>query len=229
MTAENRIIGIPRRPLADLLFNNPASHYIFGKSEKIASYSFIAGHLGMALKEGFVLNLEGGAGLSWLGAAAAMRFAKINPVRAFRTAAMFGIAGAAMVSASGINFETMQIVDPYKVITPLLSYVPANMLMYFQDELPKMKQKLSGSKNVLLNAFSKVCEYPIVTCALLGTIGVGGLAASAFNSGDIKLGVIALVYLAAHTGLGASDPRLQNEFKKTRLREHSGLNIFSKG
>lgn len=196
--------------------DNAAYRYVLDKSDKISSYNFIAGHIGMALKEGMSLNLEGGAGLSWLGAAAAMRFTRINPVLAFRVAAGFGIAGAAMLSASGIDFGTMQIADPYKVVTPLISYVPANLLMFFQDELPSLKQKFSDSKNFLLNAFSRVCEYPIVTCALLGMVGVGGLAASAFNNGDYKLGVIALIYAAAHIGLGASDPRLRSELQSPR-------------
>jgi len=194
--------------LRNAFLSSAAVRFVFDHSEKIAAGGFIAGHLGLILPSGFSPGVTAASGALFIMADLALTRAKKNPVAAFRTCGLFGLAAVFCLSAGGINFDTMQVENSWRVISPLFA-LPTLTLIGMQNEIAGSTEKHLNSPNRLMNAFANACQYPLLLGAVTGLTSGTGLMISAIIDQNVALmGVLGLWALGG-TGLVLSDPRLQ--------------------
>lgn len=134
----------------------------------------------------------------------------------------FCVAGALALSASGIDFDKMQIVDGWKMAAPLYGILPPGLLMLFQKSIGNFSDRCLDHSNIVKRSLAKAFRYPVALSSAINLTGTAGLAKSAWNSGDLLLGAAAAAWTVGQIGLTASDPRLQSVFRSDAAANKRG-------
>lgn len=204
--------------LKQAFLENAGIRFVFDHCEKIAASSFVAGHLVLIGQSGLNPNSASAAGLFFILADLTLSKAKKHPVAAFRLCGLLGTAGAAFLSAGGINFDTMQIENGWRVISPLFA-LPTMAIIGLQHEIAECAEKLAHAKNGLARKFSAVSRYPLVLSAASGIVCGTGLLISAVLDQNAALMTTLGLWAVGGTAMIMSDPRLQKTLREEKQQE----------
>lgn len=150
----------------------------------------MAGNFGLLLRRGFHPNLETAVGFLWIASDYALRQKARHPVAAPRINAAGVILGSLLLSATGFHAES---IDWNRVRTPL-GYIPAALVVGFQNELRRLGQHLAASSSGIAKFFGAVLRRPYALSALLCLYGVVELMKSALHIHDAGLVAISAAY-----------------------------------
>lgn len=201
--------------LKQAFLENAGVRFVFDHCEKIAASSFVAGHLVLIGHSGLHPNTASAAGLFFILADLTLSKAKKHPVAAFRLCGLLGTAGAAFLSAGGINFDTMQIENGWRVLSPLFA-LPTMTIIGMQHEIAEYAEKLAHAKSSLARKFSAVSRYPLLLSAASGIVCGTGLLVSAVIDQNAALMTTLALWAIGGTAMIMSDPRLQKMLREEK-------------
>lgn len=150
----------------------------------------MAGNAGLLLRRGVHPNLETAVGFLWIASDYALRQKTRHPIAAPRLNAAGVILGSLLLSASGFHAGN---VDWNRVRTPL-GYIPAALIVGFQNELRRLGERLSASSSRIAKCFGAALRHPYALSALLSAYGVTELMKSALHAHDRGLVAISAAY-----------------------------------
>jgi hypothetical protein len=198
--------------LKQAFFNSAPVGFFMRHSAWLSSWPFALGYAAMISKGGLHPDLDTAAGFLMIGSAACFSLQKKWP-NSFRLSAILGASAALCLSAKGIDFSTMEIVNKWRFVAPLTGPVIANTLIGFQKEIAAFSQNHNDSKNKLVRTFAKAVRYPLLTAACIDlTNGINFVMAAITEKDWMFLGAIG-AFALGEFGLIASDPRLQDKYK----------------
>ena len=202
---------LSRKKLKSAFFCNSVSRFVFKNAPDIAAYGFTACSAALIAKGGVHPDLESATGFMWLISNATLKLAKKHPDLAYRLNGAGTIAGALLLSASGVHGQHT---DWWKTISPILGYGPPGCLIMFQKEIADFADKYKDSKSKLVRNCAQVLRYPIIASAIIEVCGSAGVLKSAFNNHRLWDQAIFSAAILTDGALAASDPRMQEEFRK---------------
>lgn len=150
----------------------------------------MTGNAGLLLRRGLHPNLETAVGFLWIASDYALRQKSRHPIAAPRLNAAGVILGSLLLSASGLHVGN---IDWNRVRTPL-GYIPAALIVGFQNELRRLGQHLSASRSSIAKFVGTALRHPYALSALLSAYGVTELMKSATHAHDHGLIAISAAY-----------------------------------
>lgn len=201
-----------RESLKKTFANSAVAGFFVNRSEWLSSWPFAIGYGAMIAKGGLHPDLDTAAGFLMIGSAASFMLQKKWP-DSFRLSAVLGATSALCLSAGGIDFDTMEITNKWRLFAPLTGPLISNTMIGFQKELAAFSQRHSGSQNRLVAKFAQAVHYPLLTAACVDLCNGPNMIMAAVTGRDwMFLGAI-FTFAVGLLGLIASDPRIQEEYK----------------
>lgn len=195
--------------------NSAVAGFFVNRSEWLSSWPFALGYGALIAKGGMNPDLDTAAGLLMIGSAACFMTQKKWP-NYFRLSATLGASAALCLSAGGLDLDTMEITNKWRLFAPMTGPLMANTLIGFQKEFAAFSEKHSGSPNRLVAKFAQAVRYPLLTAACVDLCNGPNMIMAAVTGRDwMFLGAIC-VFAVGLLGLIASDPRIQEEYKALR-------------
>lgn len=156
----------------------------------VTAISLMAGNAGLLLRRGLHPNLDTAVGFLWIASDYALRQKSRHPLAAPRINAAGVILGSLLLSVSGFHAEY---IDWNRVRTPL-GYIPAAVIVGFQNELRRFGQRLTTSHFRVVKFLGTILEHPYGLASLLCSYGVVELMESALHAHDAGLVAISSTY-----------------------------------
>ena len=195
--------------LRDAFFNSSVSGFFFRHSEWLSSWPFTIGYAALVAKGGMNPDLDTVAGLLMMASGAGLALQKKWPSLSFRLSGALGACAALCLSAKGINFDTMEIVNGWRFVAPLTGPLIVNTLIAFQKEVAQFSQAHLNSDSGIKRAFARAGQYPLLASACIDlTNGPNFIMTAITEHDNVFLGAIG-VFAVGDLGLIASDQRLQ--------------------